>query len=526
MIFLGNRMKDRVRAREELTIPTYTLTRQKRKIPKQVFFTVLAALLIFSSFYLLPMLLEEPDLTYRASVDLRGMAEPGAMESAQSYLRNNPEMDFDNDGLTNEQELDAGTGVYIQDNDDDGVTDYAELFLTETNPRVKDDAIIKFVINADNKNGNTVNTPFKIGNIVLWADDYESKARGSVVQLPDGSYNFYRFKGWVQFPGEAAAAYMVENNYQTALKRNDSGYFYIEGPGLINVRIYQKQPEACYIVSLLGNRYSMPDNIFFNVLSFILPSKGFGLITCRRALSNDIDGTWDEVAVTNEKSKYRSDSYPIERFEYDQQTLEDLSGIFTEIDSGNNVIVSLMSHEVGEVILEVYGYTSRNNLLVCDPSTGENFGVINISVIGERHLDQSGTITQYEHFRFDGCGYSSLARHRIVVLDYVDAGATVNWTDKFETPSDDIPDKNENVQLPETNAPGQGAQAPATDQGEPPGPLPDDVEGKRPAAKKTALRGSKPPQRHPDKAAPLELSGAVLLTLSCLSFTHSVIAML
>lgn len=469
-------MKDRVKAREELTIPTYTLTKQKRKIPKPVLIIVTIALLIFSTIYLPPMLLEEPDLTVRASIDLRSIAEPTAMESAQSYLRNNPEADFDNDGLTNEQELDAGTGIYIPDNDDDGVTDYAELYLTETNPRVKDDAIIKFVINADNKNGNTVNTPFKVSDVVMWADDYESKARGSVVLLPDGSYNFCRFKGWAQFPGDIVAAYKVVNGTQTALKRNESGYFYIDGPGLTNVRVYQEQPEACYIVSLLGNRYSFPDNFFFKGLSFILPSQGFGLITCRAALTNDIDGTWDEVSVVNEKSKYHSDSYAIERFGFDQQTLEDLSGIFTEIDSGNNVIITLMSHEVGEVILEVYGYTSRNNILVCDPSTGEDFGIINIDVIGERHLDQSGSIVQYNHFRFNGCGYSSTARHRIVILDYVGAGESVNWTDKFESPAEDTPQVPENTP---TNGPAQGTEPQPDAEGAtgPAEPLPDGQEG-------------------------------------------------
>lgn len=418
---------------------------------------------MFWIIYLPPMIMDEPDMTYRASVDLRSMADPQAMEDAQSYLRNHPEMDFDNDGLTNEQELQAGTGIYIPDNDDDGVSDYAELYLTETNPQVPDDAIIKFVINADNKTGNTVKTPFKVGDVVMWADDYNSKARGSVVLLPDGSYNFYRFSGWVQFPGEPAAAYRVDNGFQTALKRNESGYFYIEGPGLINVRVYQEQPAACYIISLVGNRYSMPDNVFFKALSCILPSKGFGLITCRSALVNDVDGTWDEVSVYNEKSKYRSDSYPIERFGYDQQTLEDLSGILNEIDSGNNVIIALMSHEVGEVMLEVYGYTSRNNLLVCDPATGEDFGVINIDVIGERYLDQSGSITQYEHYLFNGCGYSSNARHRIVILDYVEAGTTVSWNDQYETPAETNEPDNAG---PMTEKPiDDGAQEPANETG-------------------------------------------------------------
>lgn len=432
---LGNRMKSRVDAREELTIPTYSLIKPKKKIPRPVLIGTLVVLLIFTTIYLPPMLIEEPDRTTHASVNLTASADPVAMELAQSYMRNHPEGDFDNDGLTNEEELDAGTGIYIVDNDFDGVSDYAELYLTETNPTVADDGIIKFVINADSKTGNTVNTPFKVHDVVLWADDYESKARGSVVKLPDGSYNFYRFQGWVQFPEDVAYAYEVDNGIQTALRKNESGYFYIDSPELKNVRIYAEQPEACYIISLLGNRFSVPDNFFFKFLSWIFPSQGMGLITCRPALANDLDGTWDEVSVTNEKSQYRASSFPNERFGYDQRLLTDLSGIMAEIDSGNNVIISLMSHQVGEVIVEVYGYTSRNNLLVCDPSTGEDLGVINIDILPERVLDKSGSIEEYEHFAFEGCGYSSESRHRIVILDYVREGESVIYQEEIEDPS-------------------------------------------------------------------------------------------
>lgn len=297
----GNRMKSRVDAREEVTIPTYSLVKPKKKIPRPVFIGTLVVLLIFTTIYLPPMVIDEPDLTYHASVNLSTSADPEAMELAQSYMRNHPEADFDNDGLTNEEELNAGTGIYIVDNDFDGTSDYAELYLTETNPTIADDAIIKFVINADNKNGNTVNTPFKVHDVVLWADNYDAKARGSVVKLPDGSYNFYLFQGWVQFPEEAAYAYEVKNGIQSPLKKNDSGYFYIDSPELKNVRIYAQKPQGSYIISLLGNRFSAPDNIFFKFLSWILPSRGIGLITCRAALANDLDGTWDEVSVTNDR---------------------------------------------------------------------------------------------------------------------------------------------------------------------------------------------------------------------------------
>lgn len=415
----GNRMKSRVNKREEVIIPTYTLKKQKKKISKPILALVFVAVAIFGIVYLPPMVIAEPDMTYHASIDMTGQANFAALEWASSYLRNNPEADFDNDGLTNEEELSYNTGVYIADNDNDGTTDYAELYLTETNPCVKDESAMNFVIQADSKTGNAVNTPFKLHDVVMWADDYESKARGGVIPLSDGSYNFYRFKGWVQFPGTVDSAYKVVNGIQQKLKKNDTGYFYIDSAALTNVRIYKEAPEACYILDVLDNRLSLDDNTFGKILCFILPSHGKGFITCKPALKNDLDGSWVESANANEIVAKKVGGYDEARFGRDDKLLTNLSAIFSDIDNGKNVVISLMSHEVGEIYLEVYGYTNRGNLLVADPETGKELGVINVDVIGERVLDKSGSIASYEHFAWNGCGYSSSARHRIMVVESI-----------------------------------------------------------------------------------------------------------
>lgn len=452
-------MKKRVDAREALTIPTYTLTKPKKKIPKKVIVILCVVVTIFCTFYLPPMILDEPNYTYHTSINLRSIADPTAMEIAKTYQRNHVEADFDNDGLTNEEEDHYGTIRYIPDSDYDGTSDYAELYFTETNPTIADDAIIKFVSSSDARTGNSVNTPFKMNDVTMWADDYESKARGGVVPLPDSSYNIYRFTGWVQFPGNVTHAYKVVNGTQIELERKAQGdnawRFYIDNKDVNNIRVYEGEPEGKYIVSLFGNRFSCPDNIFFGFLSFILPNNGVGIITCKPALANDFDGTWSETSIVNEKSKYSTKEYPDERFGHDQQMLTDLSDIFAEIDKGNNVIISLMSHEFGEVILEVYGYTNRNNLIVCDPQTGEDFGIINITVLPERILvykDGQGKLEEYEHFVFDGCGYSSAALHRFVILDYVPAGESVEYTTEYESADDDADTSQVNTNTPITES--------------------------------------------------------------------------
>jgi len=425
----SNRVKNKVDAREELVLPTYTLGRKPRsKRFRRTLITISCFALLLLSIYLPPYLLDAPDTSFHASVDLTASADRQAMEDAQTYLRNNPDADFDGDGLTNEAEVSANTGVYLPDNDGDGTSDYAELYLTETNPCNPDDSALNFVINADAKTGNAVNTPFKVNDVVLWADDYSSKARGSVLQLADGSYVFYRFQGWVQFP-VGKYAYKVVEGSQVALETNSSGYFYIDTPELLNVRVYDSQPTPCHLLTLPGNRYTLPDNFFTRALSFLLPSQGFGLITCRPALENDFDGTWNETATANASIQYQASELKQERFSKNQLTLTDLASIFHQIDNGNTVILSLMSHEWGESLVEVYGYTNKNNLLVCDPSTGEQLGVINITAYSERLLNESGTIQEYEHFSFSGCGYSSAARNRIAIIDILTPAGTEQQTE-------------------------------------------------------------------------------------------------
>lgn len=430
-------MKQSVQAREELTIPTYTVGKTKQqpraKIPRSLLTTIVCAGLICAVLYVPPILTTKDESISYSSTNLTHKADPTAMQVAQDYLRNHPDDDFDGDGLINELENDWNTGVYVPDHDGDGTSDYAEIYLTETNPKMVDDAISRYVINSDTKNGLSVNTPFTVNGVVLWADDYNSKARGSVISLPDGSYNFYRFTGWVQFEN-ATYAYKVVNNTQVALKKNANGYFYIDNSGLTNVRIYTEQPDSCVALYVFGNRILLPDNIATRLLNAILPHKGTGLLVSKLALKNDFDGTWDDSAniKQNIKTTYYAESYPDNRFAMDgSNSITTLSQIMTAIDNGNNVIVSLMSHTSGENIVEIYGYTKQGNLLVCDPSTNTddgNYGIINIDIIGERILDATGTIATYEHFQFNGCGYNSASRHRFTIVDIVPAGGAINRT--------------------------------------------------------------------------------------------------
>lgn len=399
----------------EFDIPEYVIgkTRKKKKkegkIPKglKVFlaiFTVLCAFIYITPLFFLP---SSDALLPSATVS----CDDSMLQAAIAYRSNNPDVDFDGDGLTNEQELTNETNVYGIDNDGDYVTDYAELYLTKTNPRFADDAIVQYIRSL----GGEANEPFKVHNVIMWADDYSSKAVGSVVPLRDG-YKFSNFDGWVQFP-EGKFAYQVVNGYQKALKENTNGQFYVSSAKTdVVVRVYDKPLETQVQLSLFGNDIYFADSAFGTALSTVLPSYGTFPITCQKVATADIDGTNNETATVNQIVIVDGNTLQElsdERFGRNQNSLEDLSFVFSEIDNEKNVIVSLFSPMAGEAFVEVYGYTNKDNLLIADPLTGKGLGYININVCSSKLLDSSETIQQYEWFEFNACGFNSANKHRI-----------------------------------------------------------------------------------------------------------------
>lgn len=415
-----SRMKKVIEERREAEAPTYSIHKKKKTIyiPKWLIVTVAILAVLALALYLPPQLAHEDDVYYRPSVAIQ--PNEASMEAALTYLRNHPEADFDSDGLLNEQELKYDTSVYNVDTDNDGTTDYAELYITETNPAYADDAIIRYVKADDTVTGNMVNTPFKIHDVIMWADDYTSKARGTVVLLANGGYRFNNFKGYAQFPN-GEYTYKLDNGIQTPMRTNKNGYTYIDGKET-TVYAYPAALPKKYSFSFLGNApVYMEDNFVGMVLSKILPSKGKGLIICKEVTENDINGSMDETAYVNSNFTYPVDISSLDpaRFNRNQTMLADLAYIRNQIDEGYNVIISLMSHSVGESIVMVYGYTNYDNLMVCDPETGEKLGAINIHIKSSRLLNENGIIQQYESFDFNGCGYNSRNKHRLAVLDSV-----------------------------------------------------------------------------------------------------------
>ena len=419
MKLLRNRMKDAVEKHE--VIPEYYLKKQKKKIPLAWVIVIGVILLLAIAVYMPPLFFKYPEKHYQ-SVEL--LTNTAAMKELSDFKINNPDKDFDDDGLLNEQENSQGngTGLYTADHDDDGVSDYAELYITNTNPRVPDTGGEAYLQKLDNSSGNKVNIPFEDGGVVMWADDYASKLRGSAIQTKSGRYLFTHFNGWVQFPDDIKSAYKYENDLHSSLQKNEQGYYYIESKEKnVIVDVFTEDVPTCACLSLLTKNYRIGGGFWSNVLEFVLPSSGVGLITCKEAIDIDFQKNGEEVDVQNTPVYCDVEKLQVSnsRFLRNYTQLSDLLEINNHLNNGETVLISFMSSSRGEAFAEIYGKTNENNLLICDTKTGDPLGVLQISIRSTRMLDKTSSVSLYEYFLFAGCGFSSANRDRISIIAYL-----------------------------------------------------------------------------------------------------------
>ena len=196
---MGNLLKKRANVSEEAKrikknerrkeIVVYTLSgkaaRKKLSKGKKIFISIAVTIAtLFGIIYLPPLFYKDPtDRTEDLSLIL---PDASAIKTYQTYLKDHPDIDFDNDGLNNSMEEEYGTDPWKSDTDTDGVTDYAELYVTETSPTDASNIMVKQVSMEDEKNGDSISTPYKIDDIIFWPDDYISKSYGAVVRTITG----------------------------------------------------------------------------------------------------------------------------------------------------------------------------------------------------------------------------------------------------------------------------------------------------------------------------------------------------
>ena len=331
-------------------------------------------------------------------------ADASALRISTRYCKDNPDLDFDEDGMPNYLEEQYGSSLFWEDTDYDGISDYAEVFLTKTSPVTKDVTLISEMVSEDRKRGDTIGTPYKIDDIIFWPDDYEVKAKGGVVRTLSG-FRFCFYKGWIRFP-EKVFAYAYEDGVHTPLlHKEEEEAWYIDGD--YEVKCYLEKLSFVNELTLpFAGKVYLDDSQIPQILSKVLPDNG-GILTCRRIAEIDIDKGSQENVI-NPVVKPFFDESDTSRFGKDQNALKDYSYVIRCLDKGRCVALSLYSSNVGEAEGIIYGYTSDGDLLVADPESLKPAGKIRITEYAMRMMGKDGEIGQHTWFEWSGLGFDSL----------------------------------------------------------------------------------------------------------------------
>lgn len=395
------------------------------------------------------------------------MPSATAIKTYQTYLKDSPDLDFDEDGMNNALEGDHGTDVWNVDTDGDGVSDYAELFVTQTPPKEAGDVMIKQIADYDEKQGANLGTPYKLDDIVFWPDTYRAKAYGATVKIRQTdtsiAYRFCYFVGWVKFPYETAKAYGYKNGIHYELKyRAAENAYKIENSD--EVRLYASPLKFVHCLNLpfIGTKY-LEDGGFGDFLTKILPDEG-GPVTCRRKATIDVDPQVERDVTAPLRQPFYNKDDPA-RFGKNMNSLKDLSWLRKVIEAGHCVSVSLYSGNSGESIGIIYGYDENGDLLVANESL-EPVGKITVIPMAMRMMDKEGTLGFRSWFEWRGLGFDSIRyRDRI---SFFASTLTDAESGSIEVSEQDVGVVGAGTETPQAQ-PQTQAQAPQTEvQTEPP----------------------------------------------------------
>lgn len=336
-------------------------------------------------------------------------ADATALRTYQQFVKDNPDADFDGDGLLNSEEDEHGTDIWSVDTDNDGVFDSAELTITNTSPTSASAIQVEMVQAEDNETGSSLSTPYKVDDIIFWPDDYRSKAYGAVVRTMHG-YRFWNYSGYVKFPTRVYAYEYVDGVHRALPYREAEDAYRIDTSN--EVRIYDEPLTFTnrLTIPFAGDIY-LADGGFGDILSDVLPDKG-GPVTCQHMAVIDTEPDTSEGVSAPLELPFM-DFSNLERFGENQNTLQDLSSVRKYLEAGYCVAASLYSNTTGETIAIIYGYDSDGNLLVADTNL-QPAGKLTITECARKVMNEEGVIGQMSWFEFSGFGFSSYAyRDRI-----------------------------------------------------------------------------------------------------------------
>lgn len=318
-------------------------------------------------------------------------------------VKNNPDADFDNDGIPNLTEEQSNTNPWFYDTDMDGWSDYQE-YNNNTNPRVKDNS---FITEFFKITGVSLKSAYKFNDVVLWAADERSRVYGGVTKCINGGYYFNDFEGYAQFPVNKYA-YKYENGKHSLLKKNKNGYWKIDGNMFVVTSDIAKDTTNQFV--LFGNSSYIKSNKFTNFLAKILPDKGF--IAMKTVIKEDIDINLKKEVLANKTTEFNSG---MERLYKNDIDLEDLALLKKYIDEGYAVPVSLYNSKYGELLALITGYNDNGEFIIANTFNLEEIGTLIIYPIS-RNTIVDGQIGMNTYYQWEGVGFTSLNGDRISFL--------------------------------------------------------------------------------------------------------------
>jgi len=362
--------------------------------------------------------------------------DPAFIKQESDYYSKNLSEDYDGDKLDNAAEDKFNCNPWDNDTDNDGADDYYEIYISKTDPNKYDgDILLNYQKDLDSSSGATAKTPYKMNNVILWADDYNSKAYGTVIDTPRG-YHFNNFKGYAQFPfGENIVAYTTDGGrYQKLEYLKKENAWYIDG--YHNIEIYDSPIEEGVKLGVFFHPIYVKSNFFTKTLAFILPSKGF--ITGEKITASDIvPDTTPIISADNHDINYNIESGA--RFKRTTNALSDLQYVRSMIDQNKCVMVSFYSPANGELRGIIYGYDNYNRLYIADEETLTTLGTICVDEQARKILTGDGELVVQPFFTWYGLGFSSKNYDRISFFAAANGGGT-----NIATPTDPtiiIPDE-------------------------------------------------------------------------------------
>lgn len=311
------------------------------------------------------------------------------------------EVDSDNDGITNSNEID--THIYSVDSDNDGIADEYEN-SNGLSQKEKEETLLERMKEALSEEGKGAKSPYQQGGVILWADSYDVRAYSSVQSSINDLVFFDGFSGWARFAdgyeavGYTSSGRLVELDY----RQEEQAYYITED--IETVVLTHTGVEKQYKLSLFGKEKILEDSKGAALLAFLLPEAGNTFIKMQEQVTTYLPlSSATKTVITSATEETQKSVY----VNSNSNDLASLNYVYKAIDDKRCVVSSIYSKYEGEYKFIIYGYDYFGNLLIADYESKQPIGTIGIKPMSKAVLTTNG-IMYFDYFDFFCDGLNSV----------------------------------------------------------------------------------------------------------------------